>query len=108
MKEFIIYRPDILKRVAIFAAIGFVVLIFYSIHWHYKYLNYQFNGRVDSIAYGDKGVPIVIIKGNTYFLEAVDWNFQDSHLIQKGDSLVKNKNSIIVKLIKPDGKVIVK
>jgi hypothetical protein len=108
MKEFVIYRPDILKRVAIFGAIGLVVLIFFSIKWNNTYLNYQFNGRLDSIAYGDKGTPIVIIKGKTYFLKEVDWNFHKSHIIQKGDSLIKDKNSITVKLVKPNGEVIIK
>jgi len=108
MKQFVIYRMDVLRLVGVFGAVGLAILTFLFIHWHYKYLNYQFNGRVDSVEYGDKGTTIVIIKGNTYFLNEADWNLDDSHIIQKGDSLIKKSNSIIVRLIKPNGKVIIK
>lgn len=107
MKEFVIYRKDILKRCAIFGGIGLIILIFLNIRWHYKYLGYQFNGRVDSISYGDKGTPIVIIKGESYLLNASDGNLDDKHIIEKGDSLIKMKNTSSVKLIKLNGQVII-
>ena len=96
MRELTIYRIDILKRVALCGVVGLAVLIFLSVRRHYEYLNYKFNGRVDNISYGDKGTPIIIINGNTYFLEESDWNLHDSHMIQKGDSMIKNKNSTLL------------
>ena len=69
-------------------------------------LNYQFNGKVDSANYNIKGEATVIIKGIKYDLSDFNWDF-DHNRIQKGDSIVKEKNSMIIKLIKPNGKIIV-
>ena len=106
------YRLDaVTRRGIIFVIIfGTVVLVatFLNLRWNHIYLNYQFNGRVDSVTYGDKGTPGVIIKGNEYYLDAGDWNENSSHLINKGDSLIKSKNSLVVTLIKPNGQIIIK
>ena len=106
MKEVVIYRTDVLKRVAIGALIGIIVLIYLSVRWHYKYLSYQFDGRVDSISYSDKGAAVIMIKGNEYVLDD-PWQ-REFITINKGDSLIKLKNSQKVKLIRPDGEIIIK
>jgi membrane-bound ClpP family serine protease len=106
MKEVVIYRPDVLKRVGILGAIGVIVLIFFSIKAHYKDLNYQFNGRVDSVFYGEKATATVWVRKEEYYLDANNWDF-DHNRIQKGDSLIKEKNSMVIRLIRPNGSVIV-
>jgi hypothetical protein len=105
--EFVVYRLDILKRVAIAGVIGVIVLIGFSIRRHYVYLDYNFNGLVDSISYGDKGTAIVIIKGKEFVLND-DWSNYMNIIINKGDSMVKLKDSTWVRLIRPNGITIVK
>ncbi|MCO5946150.1 MULTISPECIES: hypothetical protein [Mucilaginibacter] len=74
-----------------------------------KLLAYKFNGRVDSVRYSDHSVsvpnvtgPFVTIKGKTYHLFYHTWNF--GYKIQKGDSIIKNENTLVVTLIKKSGK----
>jgi hypothetical protein len=108
MKEIFIYRSDILKRVFLFGLIGFVVLIGFSIRAHYAYLAYNFNGRVDSIRYGDKGDAIILIKQKKYILDGA-WSYSPNNkiFIQKGDSMLKLKDSTQVKLISRNGTTII-
>ena len=73
MSGIVVYRVDILKRVAIASVIGAIVITGFTISRHYIYLDYNFNGRVDSIRYGDKGTSIIIIKGNEFDLND-DWS----------------------------------
>ena len=68
--------------------------------------SYQFNGRVDSILYNVKGEPTVKIGDKKYHLSVNYWTFNKQ--IQVGDSLVKEKNSIMIRIIKKDGTVIIK
>jgi len=70
-----------------------------------KNLSYQFNGKVDSVTYDVKGEATVYID-TSYYLSDPNWDF-DHNRIQKGDSMIKEKNSMTIKLIKPNGKVIV-
>ena len=104
MKESVIYRPDILKRVAFFGLIGFVVLMVFSIRAHYVYLAYNFNGRVDSVRYGEKGDAFSIIKRKEYILDGA-WSYSSNNriFIQKGDSMVKLKDSTRIKLVRANG-----
>jgi hypothetical protein len=106
LKEFVFYRPDILKRAALFALVGFIVAIGLNIRWNYVYLSYNFNGRIDSIRYGDKGTAIIIVKKKEYVL-GDEWS-SDQILIHKGDSIMKLKNATQIKLIRPNGVTIVK
>lgn len=108
MGEFFIYRPDIQKRVAIFGLVGFVVLIGLSIRSHYVYLDSNFNGRVDSIRYGEKGDAFIVIKQKEYILDGA-WSYSPNNkvFIQKGDSMVKFKDSAQIKLIRRNGLIIV-
>jgi hypothetical protein len=94
------------KNVGIFGVIGVIVLIFFSIKARCKDLNYQFNGRVDSVFYGEKATATVWVKKEKYYLDANNWDF-DHNRIQKGDSLIKEKNSMVIRLIRPNGSVIV-
>ncbi|WP_158990227.1 hypothetical protein [Mucilaginibacter sp. L196] len=68
-------------------------------------LSYEFNGKVDSVSYDVKGEATVYID-TSYYLGDPNWDF-DHNRIQKGDSMIKEKNSMIIKLIKPNGKVII-
>jgi hypothetical protein len=65
---------------------------------------YHFNGIVDSVSYSIKGQATVIIKGAHF--ELGFWDF-DHDRIAKGDSLIKEKNSMIIKLIKRNGQIII-
>jgi hypothetical protein len=70
----------------------------------------EFNGIVDSVKYDDHYQdgqsniypPTVTIKGKAYYLDFWDWGF--GYKIHKGDTLVKIKNSYVVKLFKLNGK----
>ena len=70
-----------------------------------KCLAFQFDGKVDSVWYDDKGKPTIKIRGNKYDLLVNFWNF--NRQIESGDSLIKVKNSMIVTLVKKSGKIIV-
>jgi len=107
MGEFIIYRPDLLKRLAVFAVIAIIAAIGLNIRWHYVYLAYNFNGRVDSVRYGDKGTAIIIIKGKEFILDD-KWSNDRNIPINKEDSMIKLKDSTWVKLIRPNGITIVR
>ncbi len=64
-----------------------------------KALDYEFNGRVDGVKYNVKGKADVSIKGIEYSLFDPNWDF-DHTRIQIGDSLVKKKKSMIIKLFR--------
>ncbi|SDS42134.1 hypothetical protein SAMN05216490_1124 [Mucilaginibacter mallensis] len=66
---------------------------------------YQFNGPVDSVTYDEKGKATIIIRKHQMYLGDNNWDF-DHNRIQKGDSMIKKRGSMIIKLIKPDGRVI--
>ena len=68
-------------------------------------LAYQFSEVVDSVSYSVKGQASVIIKAVQYDLTNPDWDF-DHNRIQKGDFMIKKKNSMLIKLIKSDGQII--
>ncbi len=67
-------------------------------------LNYQFSGIVERVRYEVKGKPYVTLKDKIYYLSFNDWNF--NYEIEKGDSLIKRKGEMTIKLIKPNGKVL--
>ncbi|WP_426671361.1 hypothetical protein ACPPVU_09000 [Mucilaginibacter sp. McL0603] len=71
-----------------------------------QYQSYQFNGRVDSVLYNVKGEPTVKIGDKKYHLPVHYWTI--NRQIQVGDSLVKEKNSITIRIVKKDGTVIIK
>jgi hypothetical protein len=108
MEGIVIYRLDILKRVALFGVIGVIALIIFSTRGHYTYLASNFNGRIDSVREGEKGDAVIIIKRKEYVLDGA-WSYSLDHkvAIQKGDSIIKYKDSTQIKLIKSNGTTIV-
>jgi len=60
--------------------------------------NYQFKGIIDSVAYSINGSPDVFINGKKYALTYNIWNL--TRKMAKGDSLIKRKNQMILKLVK--------
>lgn len=88
-------------------AISFAVFTFYSrFAAQRKALGYQFNGKVDTISYDSNGQPIISIHGTKYDLSVTHWDF--NHQIQSGDSMVKKADSMVIKIFKTDGTVIIK
>ena len=87
-----------------------VMLVVAGIYFNYinkkTALDYQFNGKVDSVDYNLKNQASVFIKGVQYDLFYQKWDFNHNR-IQKGDSIIKRKNSIVIKLIKANGKIII-
>ena len=97
------------RKVINYLAIGalfFIVLSFLYIRADKIEKNYQFNGIIEKVTYGDKKIRKVVIKGKTYFISYPSEDFNDK--IEAGDSLIKEKNSKIYKLIKfKTGQIIV-
>jgi hypothetical protein len=71
-----------------------------------KNLAYQFNGVVDTVFYNVQGKATIFMHDTDYNLSEPNWDF-DHNRIQAGDSMIKKKGSMIIKLIKPNGKIIV-
>ena len=94
------------KFVLILGLIGFCILLYGWIKGNIDDKKMQFNGKVDSVAYDIKGQARVTIKGRNYDLDNNNWDF-DHNRIQKGDSMIKDKNTLLIKLIKKDGQLIV-
>jgi hypothetical protein len=92
------------------SALLLVVAVFLKKQRGREILDYQFNGRVDSVWYSDisitshdKTKPYVKINGKTYYLFN---NWDLGHAIQKGDSLIKERNKLSIILIKRDGRTL--
>jgi len=60
--------------------------------------SYEFKGVVQNVEYDIQGSPDVFVNGRKYSLGYNGWNF--GYNIQKGDSLIKDKGTMTVKLIK--------
>ena len=87
-----------LIKYLVVGALFFIVLLFLYIRADKIEKSYQFNGTIEKVTYGDKKIPIIVIKGKTYFISFPNEDFNDK--IEAGDSLIKEKNSRIYKLIK--------
>ncbi|MBS1500582.1 MAG: hypothetical protein JST32_00870 [Bacteroidetes bacterium] len=88
-------------------AISFAVFTFYTrFTAKRKALSYQFNGRVDTVVYDNSGKPTVTIHGSKYDLAVTNWDF--NHQIEVGDSMIKKADSLVIKIFKTDGTVIIK
>lgn len=92
--------------VSILFIISLVALPYLFYKSKVQYQSYQFNGRVDSVLYNVKGEPTVKIGDKKYHLPVHYWTI--NRQIQVGDSLVKEKNSITIRIVKKDGTVIIK
>jgi hypothetical protein len=88
-------------------AISFAIFTFYARFTAQRKAHfYQFNGKVDAVDYDKKGAPTVTIKGTKYDLSVTRWDF--GHQIEAGDSMVKKADSMMIKIFKTDGTVIIK
>jgi len=98
------------KAPLILLAAGFLFLVtvvpFYYFKTKQQVSLYQFKGRVDSVSYDVKGEPTIKVNGKKYDLPVNFWDF--NHQIDVGDSLVKVKNSMVVRILKKNGTVIIK
>ncbi|MDB5023245.1 MAG: hypothetical protein JWP78_1000 [Mucilaginibacter sp.] len=90
-----------------------IVLILGAIALPYTYykakakcLSYEFDGTVDSISYSVKGEPTIKIHGNKYNLPVNFWDFKRQ--IEVGDSLIKAKDSMVVRIFKKNGTLAIK
>jgi len=61
-----------------------------------KEKNYQFNGIIEKIDYNEKKTPTVTVNSKSYGL-STSWRFNER--MNVGDSFVKEKDSMIYKLI---------
>lgn len=99
-----------IKVVPIFFGIVVCIAIIINIYFSHKYkkihLAYQFNGSVENVSYDIKGIASIVIQGVSYDLSDPNWDF-DHNRIKKGDLMIKEKNSMIIKLIKSNGQIIV-
>ncbi|WP_413670501.1 hypothetical protein ACEN9X_11480 [Mucilaginibacter sp. Mucisp86] len=84
--------------IGVFILLLFVTAIYYYNNLVRKNHSIEFNGKVEKVIYSIKGEPTVSINGKTFDLPVNLWDF--SHKIEKGDSLIKSKDSMVIKLIK--------
>jgi hypothetical protein len=89
-----------LVALVIVAFLFFCAVIYFYNRSRSECLAYEFNGKVENVNYDDKGKPTVLIDGKEYDLLVNFWNF--NHKIQKGDSLIKQKNTMVIKLVKQE------
>lgn len=61
--------------------------------WHFK-------GVVTNVKYDQKGFPTVRVNNKKYYLSRVTWDYTVK--IHKGDTLIKEKGDLRVKLIRPN------
>jgi len=61
-----------------------------------------FTGPVERVWYDNKGYPFVIVNGREYYLGDAIWHFNVK--IHKGDTIVKQKGDLRIKIIKPHTK----
>jgi len=106
MKPYKIYRIIVISLFVSAVIIMLIEAIRFDHRGSIKNLDYYFNGIVDSVSYDSWGKASIIIKGSHYYLADPSWDF-DHDRIQKGDSIVKERNSMIIKLIKPNGRIII-
>lgn len=74
--------------------------VFLRIETHKEDINYQFNGRIDSVSYDIKGNPTILINGRSYYLSGNDWLLPAK--VEKSDSILKKSKIMTIKLIRHD------
>ena len=65
-----------------------------SLKWHFK-------GTVEYVYYNDKNTPHVVVNNKKYDLFYAIWD--KSIKINVGDTLIKQKGSLLIKLIRKNG-----
>jgi len=86
------------KFVLIIVSLGIIVYIFFCIRESKQMKDMEFNGIVQDIQYNIKGGATIKINNVIYEPASNNWVFRGE--IQNGDSLIKLKNSMDIKLIK--------
>lgn len=84
--------------IGILAFLLFTIAIYYYNNLTQKNLPLEFNGKVENVSYSIKGEPTVSINNKTFNLPVNLWDF--NHKIERGDSLIKLKDSMVIKLVK--------
>jgi hypothetical protein len=101
MRTFFKRYRKIIAPICILGVIFVLWLIAYE-----RALNYNFNGIVERISYDAQDEPTVIINGTEYDLGCNNWGIHKDkkETIEVGDSLIKIKGQIFIKLIKRNRK----
>ncbi|OCX51589.1 hypothetical protein BEL04_16330 [Mucilaginibacter sp. PPCGB 2223] len=84
---------------------GFLIYLFFCFKEYNDTERLQFEGTVQDIHYDIKGDITVTIQGKVYTPISNNWAFRGK--VQKGDSLIKYKNSLVIKLIKQTTKEVI-
>ncbi len=80
--------------------------VFLRIMDHKENINYQFNGKIDSVFYDLKGSPTIMVNGKAYYLSDNDWLFNTR--LEKGDLVFKKSKQMTIKLARHNtGEVII-
>jgi hypothetical protein len=79
-----------------FSLITIFFFVFLRIKGHQEDVNYQFNGRIDSVSYDIKGSPTILVNGRSYYLSGNDWLFRAP--LEKGDSIMKKSKLMTIKV----------
>jgi hypothetical protein len=75
------------------------IVIFKSFYNHYIQKNYQFNGTVQKVTYKSFVYhPTITVNNHQYDLEYIRW-FDDADSLQVGDSVIKNRDTIMMLVI---------
>ena len=90
----------------VFVALFILFIVYVNRKGRLTCLNYRFNGKVENVVYNVKGQAYITVKGVTYYLFDSNWDF-DHNRIDKGDSIIKNSKSMIIRLVKQNGRIII-
>jgi len=92
-------------RYTLLTTIAFILLIIGLIKRYTepkKVLKWNFKGVVEKVRYDNQKHPLVTVNGKEYFLFYTIW---DSNVkIFKGDTIIKEKGDLRIKLIRPNSK----
>ncbi len=88
-----------------FLSLAAVILLFLYINGVYTAKKLSFSGIVDSVSYNINMDPTLTINDSVYKPRSNNWAFRGE--IEKGDSLIKVKNTMVIKLIKRKTKKVI-
>jgi hypothetical protein len=93
------------KFMLVLLIIGVCVFTYGYIRGSYLDKKMNFNGKVDSVSYDIQRTATILIKGKVYNLDNNDWDF-DHNTIEKGDSMIKDSNTLSIRLIRRNGQIV--
>src|ERR1700761_5029816 len=95
--------------ITIFVVVGIIIVVILITYFSHKsnvlYLNYQFDGLIEQVSYDIQHKATIVVKGKKYGLKDPNCDF-DHNRIEKGDSISKKSNTMIITLFKRNGEVI--